>query len=260
VMHLFSHPGEAALARVMQQGPLLAFDFDGTLAPIVPRPADARLSLAVSTRLARLSRRFPVAIVTGRSVEDVQARLGFEPQYVIGSHGAEDPSSPESERVERALDSMRARFSSMSDRLRAAEVEVEDKRYSIALHYRLARNRQQAQELIATLLHPLPASLHAFGGKCVENIVSAEAPDKAQAVDRLVERAGVRVAVFLGDDVNDEPVFAAAPPSWLTVRVGRATGQASRARYFLDSPGEVATMLERMLVLSDPARSGRAGG
>jgi trehalose 6-phosphate phosphatase len=254
MMHLFSHAGEAALVQVMDEQPLLAFDFDGTLAPIVPRPADARLSIAVSTRLARLGARFPVAIVTGRSVDDVRLRLGFEPQYVIGSHGAEDPLSPPSEAVERALDVMRARFDATSERLCAAGVEVEDKRYSIALHYRLARDRRQAQELIGTLLYPLPPSLHAFGGKCVENIVSAEAPDKAQAVSRLVTRAGARVAVFLGDDLNDEPVFAAAPPQWLTVRVGRASGYASRARFFLDSPGEVATMLERMLVLAGAGR------
>lgn len=51
-----------------------------------------------------------------------------------------------------------------------------------------------------------------------------------------------------GDDVNDEPVFVSAPPDWLTVRIGR-DHPASRARYFLDSPAEMAMLLERMLVL-----------
>ena len=254
-MHLFSHAGEAALARVMALGPLLAFDFDGTLAPIVSRPADARLSVAVSSRLARLAERYPVAIVTGRSVDDVRGRLGFEPTYVVGSHGAEDPARADLARdepdvAEHALDVMRMRFAAASDRLRAAEVTVEDKRYSMALHYRLARDRTAARLLIRTLLDPLPPSLHVFGGKCVENIVAAVAPDKAEAVERLLERSSARVAVFLGDDLNDEPVFAVAPPAWLTVRVGRAPApQVSQARFFLDSPREVATMLERMLSL-----------
>jgi len=48
--------------------------------------------------------------------------------------------------------------------------------------------------------------------------------------------------------VNDEPVFVSAPPDWLTVRIGR-DHPASRARYFLDSPAEMAMLLERMLVL-----------
>lgn len=251
-MHLFSPAGEAALARVMSMAPLLAFDFDGTLAPIVPRPSDARLSVAVSTRLARLAARHPVAIVTGRSVEDVRGRLGFEPTWVVGSHGAEDPfgtgtggEAPEA--AEHALDGLRARFAAQRERLAEAGVLVEDKRYSIALHYRLARDRTVARAVIRQLLYPLPASLRAFGGKCVENIVAAGAPDKAAAVQRLLERSHAPTAVFLGDDLNDEPVFEVAPADWLTVRVGRATAQTSRARFFLDSPVEVATMLERML-------------
>lgn len=248
--HLFSHAGEAALARVMTFHPLLAFDFDGTLAPIVARPADARLSLAVSTRLRRLAERHPVAIVTGRSVQDVRDRLGFEPTYVVGSHGAEDPAAAAADAVVRALDVMRARFAAMSDQVRMAEVDVEDKRYSIALHYRLARDRTRAQALIGTLLDPLPSSLYAFGGKCVVNVVAADAPDKAGAVERLLERSGRQVAVFLGDDVNDEPVFKLAGPEWLTVRIGRATAKTSSARFFLDSPGEVATMLERLVIQS----------
>ena len=59
---------------------------------------------------------------------------------------------------------------------------------------------------------------------------------------------------FAGDDVNDEPVFVAAPPDWLTVRVGRDE-PASHAQYFLDSPVEMALLLERMLTfltLTDP--------
>ncbi len=99
MQHLFSPEGEAALARCLHQQPLLAFDFDGTLTPIVPRPDDAYLSKGVSSRLAQLSKCLPVAIVTGRSVADVRGRLGFVPRFVVGNHGAEDPgvSSTESD-------------------------------------------------------------------------------------------------------------------------------------------------------------------
>ena len=64
----------------------------------------------------------------------------------------------------------------------------------------------------------------------------------------LVSRCGASCALFAGDDVNDEPVFVAAPPDWLTVRVGR-DGPASRAQFFLDSPVEMAQLLEQMLTL-----------
>jgi trehalose 6-phosphate phosphatase len=71
----------------------------------------------------------------------------------------------------------------------------------------------------------------------------------------LVARCGADCALFAGDDVNDEPVFEAAPPDWLTVRVGRFERH-SRARYFLDSPNEIAMLLERMLTLLQAARRG----
>jgi trehalose 6-phosphate phosphatase len=53
----------------------------------------------------------------------------------------------------------------------------------------------------------------------------------------LVARCGAACALFAGDDVNDEPVFVAAPPHWLTVRVGRDDRALARAYFFLDSPG-----------------------
>ena len=93
--HLFTTEGEIALQAVMRLRPLLAFDFDGTLAPIVARPDEARVAEAVSRGLAALARDLPVAIITGRSVADVRPRLGFAPHYVIGNHGAEDPVEPQ---------------------------------------------------------------------------------------------------------------------------------------------------------------------
>ncbi len=82
----------------------------------------------------------------------------------------------------------------------------------------------------------------------VVNQVAARAPDKGHAVVSLVERCGVHGAVFVGDDINDEPVFARAEPSWLTVRVGRDDPN-SRAMFVLDHYGEVATLLDRMLAV-----------
>ena len=154
MQHLFTPDGEAALAAALRQRPLLAFDFDGTLAPIVARPEDARLSQAVSARLKALAARLPTAIVTGRAVDDVRTRLGFEPRYIVGNHGAEDPdleSAAGDAGAAQALqrDRMRSRLrSQLQARLRprqaeldAAGVRVEDKGASFALHYRLSRQR-----------------------------------------------------------------------------------------------------------------------
>ena len=60
--HVLEQPVEAALAAFLRRRPLLGFDFDGTLAPIVPRPEQARVSKSVSSKLRQLSARLPVAI------------------------------------------------------------------------------------------------------------------------------------------------------------------------------------------------------
>lgn len=231
----------------MEQRPLLAFDFDGTLAPIVPRPADARVSQAVARRLDRLSQILPLAIITGRSVDDVRGRLAFEPRFIIGNHGAEDPAAVCGVKSS-VFDGVRARVRELAAELDAAGVTVEDKHYSMALHYRLSRDRVRALELITNLVGGLGPDLNVYGGKMVLNVVAAVAPDKAQAVASLVERCSAQSAVFVGDDVNDEPVFARQEPAWLTVRVGRDYPN-SLAKFYLDGAGEVANMLDRMLVL-----------
>jgi len=246
--HLFSPEGDAALRALVRRRPLFAFDFDGTLAPIVPRPADARVSAALSRRLSRLAATHPVAVITGRAVADVLPRLGFEPTYVIGSHGAEDPTLPTRADTVDALDAMRRRLAGAQQMLEEAGVQLEDKGSSLALHYRLARDRDAAQAAITAQLERLDPRLRCFGGKCVVNLVAADAPDKADALFALVERARCDSALFAGDDVNDEAAFERAPSHWLTLRIGR-DDRASQARYFLDSPAEMAQLLARLLEL-----------
>lgn len=248
---LFAPEGEAALAEALQRQPLLAFDFDGTLAPIVPRPDDARVAPAVASRLARLAQRLPVAVITGRRVDDVRPRLGFAPHHVIGSHGAEDPEGDDADVLASALDAARARLRAEGAALAPHGVWVEDKGASIAVHYRQATDPAAALAEIMRVAAPLAPALAIVGGKMVVNLMAAQAPDKAVALAALVARSGAAGAIFVGDDVNDEPVFARGEPSWLTVRVGHLPS-GSAARFYVEDTADVAALLERMLVLLPP--------
>lgn len=243
---LFTPEGETALAHTMRQLPLLAFDFDGTLAPIVARPDDARVPAAVAHRLQRLAQRLPIAVISGRRVHDLRPRLLFAPWRVVGNHGAEDESTLQAERDAAALSPARACLAVTADALHDAGVVVEDKGLSIALHYRLAGDRAAAQQAIEALVAQLPEGLKVFGGKMVVNIVAAWARDKADAVAELVHASGATAAVFIGDDVNDEPVFARREPRWLTVRVGQ-DDPGSAASWFLDGPADLPRLLDQML-------------
>jgi trehalose 6-phosphate phosphatase len=243
---LASPGGRAALARALRAQPLLAFDFDGTLAPIVERPDQARVDPALATALARLATQLPVAVITGRRVADARARLGFSPRHLVGNHGAEGCWGAAVEAALAAeLDGLRAVLAGAADELARLAVRVEDKGLSIALHYRGAPDPQAARAGLDALLAGLPDHLHRFGGKAVLNLASAAAPDKAAALLALVEREGRAAAVFVGDDLNDEPVFERAPAHWLTVRIG-PPHEATAARYTLPDQASLATMIDAM--------------
>jgi trehalose 6-phosphate phosphatase len=246
---LLGPPGLAALTALVRSPALFAFDFDGTLAPIRARPDDVHVSATIALRLEKLARARPVAIVTGRRIADVRDRLGFTPAWIIGNHGAEDEGDPDAAALAfHALDALRERLRAREEGLSAAGVSVEDKGQSLALHFRTAPDRDAASAMIEDVLAGFTPTLHVFGGKLVYNAVAADAPDKAVAVHRLIERAGVQSAFFAGDDVNDEPVFAAALPGWVTVRIG-CERRASAARFCMDGPHEMAGVLDRILAL-----------
>lgn len=249
MQYLFTAQGDAALVAILSRRPLIALDFDGTLADIVDRPGDARIAPELSSQLAELALHLPVAIVTGRSIDDVKGRLGFTPLHIVGNHGAEDGvDHPAAADRVRQLDPLRSRLDPLAGLLSDAGVRVEDKGQSMALHYRLAPDPVRARAVIDAALHGLGKDLRTFAGKMVVNVVPVQAPDKAVAVRKLVQRCATNAALFAGDDVNDEPVFVSAPAHWLTIRVGFDCAD-SHAHYFIDEPGDMRLLFARMLML-----------
>ena len=91
MQHLFSSDeGRRRLDEFAAPGLLCAFDFDGTLTPIISHPGDVRLPEDMRARLARLQEHAPVAIVTGRSLADIAPRLGFTPDLPVRDCRPED--------------------------------------------------------------------------------------------------------------------------------------------------------------------------
>jgi trehalose 6-phosphate phosphatase len=233
----------ASLARAR---PLIAFDFDGTLAPIQDRPDEVRIDAPLALRLGQLAALAPVAIITGRRVDDVRPRLGFAPVAILGNHGAEDPDDHRAAtRWADALAPLRLRLSAWKRELRQAGVVVEDKGQSIALHHRLAASPATALETIDRVLEALPQRVLRHAGKDVVNIVAADAPDKAVALRTLLQRRGCSAAFFAGDDANDEPVFEAAADDWVTIKVG-AEGRTA-AGFGLANPDAMLEVVDRLL-------------
>lgn len=80
----------ATLTDFASSSVLLAFDYDGTLAPIAPNPADARMRATTRQLLTRVARIYPSVVISGRAHHDLAKRLGRLPLWeVFGNHGAE---------------------------------------------------------------------------------------------------------------------------------------------------------------------------
>src|SRR5688500_8315814 len=126
---------------------LLAFDYDGTLAPLVNTPTRAAMRLSTQRLLRRASKLYPCVVITGRAQADALGRLrGIEVCRVVGNHGAEPSANSETtrRRVQQWLPVLRARLS------RRQGVVIEDKRFSVAVHYRHARERNSTRRAILT--------------------------------------------------------------------------------------------------------------
>lgn len=240
------------LSQLAWSNVLLAFDFDGTLAPIVSARDHAAMRARTSALLTRLCGLYPCAIISGRSQADVTARLGGVPvRYVVGNHGLEPGVDlPLFEAV-----TARAR-TPLEAALRGVQgVDVEDKRYSLAIHYRASRQKRAARAAVLAAVAALSERMRVVAGKLVINVVPAEASDKGDALQWLRAEARTDTALYVGDDVTDEDVFRLDQPGRLvSVRVGAS--RASAASWCVPDQRDIDALLERLVTLraKEPAR------
>jgi alpha,alpha-trehalase len=252
--HLFDAWSD--VARALERTPRLALftDFDGTLTPIRRRASAVRLSDRIRELLRALARRgHVVGIVSGRGLDDLRARVGIPGVWYVAAHGFLI-HTPDRHRVVLVSPAQRRLVASVARRLARQVrgrrgIEVEDKVAAIAVHHRNASpsNERAAHQAVAALVASEPG-LRLVSGKKVWEVLPAAPVDKYRAVNFILraERhppaAGPRLAVYVGDDVADEAVFARL--RGLTVAVGRRHD--TLATYFVRSPAEVRELLARL--------------
>ena len=245
---LFSPRGLRALRRLNSGHALLAFDLDGTLAPLVMRPADAAVSRITASRLQALARRWPVAVITGRAVADARLRLGFEPRFLVGNHGAERVGNTASPAPHHALAGCREQARQWALAFDERGVDVEDKGASLAWHYRRSADAASVRRWLDSLIAAHGPGIAASHGHSVLNITPSNAPNKGDALVQLMHECGAVHALIVGDDVNDEPAFARAGAGCVSVRIG-PLGTPSCARFRLGAQSQVNTLLSQLLRL-----------
>lgn len=217
---IFTPQGMSRLQRLAASSSLLAFDLDGTLAPIVPKPDDAAIPSSTAALLNKLADFWPLAIITGRSIDDAKKRLGFTPHYLYGNHGAECADAIMSMQLRHQLDSCRRALNQNSKLLGLHKIVVEDKGLSIALHYAPAVSNAHTRGWLTRLLANASDDIMTSHGHQVMNITPRHAPDKGDALLKIMRDCGACRALVMGDDINDECAFVKAPAESVTVRVG----------------------------------------
>jgi len=244
MIHALSAPGREQLTAFLARRPLLTFDIDGTLAPIVAHPGDARIPDALQASLRDLAALTPLALLTGRARDDALRMADFPCAYVLGNHGIEGLPGGEArtQALARACTAWRAALDSHA--LAAAAVVLEDKRYSLSLHYRHAPDHDAARKVIAAQAAALVPAPTIIDGKCVVNLLPPGAPNKGSALRELLASRADACAIYAGDDDTDEHVFDLPQALVLGVRVGRSA--ATRAALYLDAPGETLPLVDFM--------------
>jgi trehalose 6-phosphate phosphatase len=239
------------LAQFAASDVVVALDYDGTLAPIVSTPRKARMRVRTRQLLAAVAQRYPCVVISGRARDDVASRVGSVPVWhVSGNHGLE-PWGEDVAYVGR----VRAWVGHLQKKLALINgVVVEDKTYSVTVHYRRAKQKRRAIRAIVTAVRALRGA-RVIGGNEAFNVVPRGAPHKGEALERARRLLACEKAIYVGDDETDEDAFAAARPDrLLSVRIG--TARRSRARFRLKDQRQIDLFLRTLLTLR-PKLDGR---
>ena len=219
----------------------ILLDVDGTLAPIVDRPEDARVPEETRQELARLASRYAlVACVSGRAGAEVEALVGVPGVAVVGEHGLE--LAPEAEQWADRI----AAFAS------GVDWPAERKPLSVSFHFRRADDEAAARAYLTRV----EAAARAEGlvprwGRMVLEVRPPVEADKGTAVAALVRRAEVTRALYAGDDTTDLDAFAGLAGLELGVRVAVDSPEAppallAAADVVVDGTGGVLALLREL--------------
>lgn len=256
--YLLAARARAALCVPARRRSLLVFDFDGTLAPIVGDPDRACMRPRTRHLLREVARLYPCAVVSGRALGDLRRRVWGIPLWaVLGNHGAEsDAPRNRSRRPPRAVRAWRRALE--RSLVAVPGVWIEDKKYTLTVHYREAPRPSRAARIVARAARSLPGA-RLVGSPFGLNVLPVSASHKGIAVAELRRRARCEAALYVGDDASDELVFARrSDSSLLTVRIGRSLS--SRASFYVRRQAEIDRLLERLAALRNPGRPDRKRG
>ncbi|MGW0181195.1 trehalose-phosphatase, partial [Nocardia sp. NPDC003345] len=240
-------------------------DFDGTLSEIVADPAAAEPVDGAAAALTELAAHCPVAVISGRGLDDLRARLPLPGIRLAGSHGFELMAPGGSRTVPEVVPGVEAALSRAATDLRSrlggiAGVAVEHKRFAVAVHFRNAAGEDAATVVAAVRDYGRAAGLRVTAGRKVIEVRPDVDWDKGHALRWILGHIdGPSDAIYIGDDVTDEDAFDAVGHEGIAVvvRDPENCDRYTAARFSVAGPRRVRDLLVRLERLLG-ARTGRA--
>jgi len=233
--------------------PAVFLDYDGTLTPIVSRPEDAWLSESMRQTLQSLAARVPVAILSGRDLDDVRGRVLVDGIVYAGSHGFDIAGAGGLRRelgfaYLSVLDTAETELREALDEIPGAQLER--KHFSVAAHYRNVNENDASRvalavDAVATRHH----ELRKMDGKKVYELLPDIDWNKGKAVLWLLETLdlarGKVLPIYIGDDRTDEDAFWTLKSRGIGILVSEQS-QVTAANYWLRNPDEVERFLQKI--------------
>ena len=228
-------------------------DYDGTLTPIVSRPEDAWLPDSMRQTLRSLAARVPVAILSGRDLDDVRGRVLVDGIVYAGSHGFDIAGAGGLRRELGAaylpvLDTAEAELREALDEIPGAQLER--KHFSVAAHYRNV-NEDDASRVALAMdgVATRHRELRRMDGKKVYELLPDIDWNKGKAMLWLLENLGLEgpnaLPIYIGDDRTDEDAFRALEKRGVAILVSEHP-QVTAASYWLKNPDEVECFLQKI--------------
>ena len=241
---------------IVRSGDRLAvfLDYDGTLTPIVSHPEDAWLSESIRQTLRSLAGRLPVAILSGRDLDDIRGRVYVDGIVYAGSHGFDIAGAGGLRRelgaaYLRVLDTAETELREALDEIPGAQLER--KHFSVAAHYRNVNENDAFRVALAVdAVAAKHRELRKMDGKKVYELLPDIDWDKGKAVIWLLETLGLEarntLPIYIGDDRTDEDAFRTLEKRGIAILVSEHP-QVTAANYRLNNPDGVERFLGELI-------------
>jgi alpha,alpha-trehalose-phosphate synthase [UDP-forming]/trehalose-phosphatase len=241
-LYLFDH-----IDRIPKNNVFLFLDYDGTLTPIVNRPENAFLSERMHAILMKLNENIPIAIISGRSINDIKQRINIEKMIYAGNHGAEiwdgkkmvigQQLSIKKKMLGKVIRELKTSLSFIDGTV------IEDKGITASIHYRLVKVKDLGSvfNIFWAIIDRYEKLFTITSGKKVFEIRPRGIWNKGDAVNWIVETFGQdRYPIYIGDDTTDEDAFKVIKGKGAGISIGTTM----EADYYLKNQKEVGRLLK----------------